>query len=207
MLLISYQFITSRARGIPSAVGTGMLRRTRLITAHGPPRTAATTGGLGTPKVVTIMGILRPYRYSRLQKVCTYRRRMMLCWVYVFLWFLKLEEGHVPASWLLPQLPMARLEVKGLQRGPQNREPQENDNNIIGLYLPGSLCSHYIPTIFLGFPIWGPWLTPLNRVIQPLYRDPEARWRLTVCSVPAPSAALRSEGPPAHGTGLTESTI
>ena len=36
-----------------------------------------------------------------------------------------------------------------------DREPQEYSRNINGIYLPGFLCSRYIPTIFLGFQCQG----------------------------------------------------
>ena len=46
--------------------------------------------------------------------------------------------------------------------GTQNRERQEESRNLIGMYLPGSLYSYWIPTIFLGFPFWGPQSTPFR---------------------------------------------
>ena len=42
----------------------------------------------------------------------------------------------------------------GTLLGTPNREPQEYSRYIIGIYLPGTLYSYYIPTIFLGFPVW-----------------------------------------------------
>ena len=40
--------------------------------------------------------------------------------------------------------------------GTSNREPQEYGMNMMGVEVPGSLHSHQIPTLFLGFAIWGP---------------------------------------------------
>ena len=40
---------------------------------------------------------------------------------------------------------------KGTLLGTPNREPQEYRRYIMGIYL----IFHYIPAIFLGFPIWG----------------------------------------------------
>ena len=35
-------------------------------------------------------------------------------------------------------------------------EPQTgNPKNIVGIYLPRVLVFHYVPAIFLGFPVWG----------------------------------------------------
>ena len=46
--------------------------------------------------------------------------------------------------------------------GDPNREPQEYSGNVMGIQLPGSVYSCYIPTILLGFPVavWGPHLSP-----------------------------------------------
>ena len=45
---------------------------------------------------------------------------------------------------------------------PQQREPQEYSRNIRGIYLQGSLHSYYIPSIFLGSPVWRPHFAPFN---------------------------------------------
>ena len=42
-----------------------------------------------------------------------------------------------------------------------NREPQEHCRNMIGMYLPGSLCSCSYTT-FLGFPFSGPPYSPFG---------------------------------------------
>ena len=39
--------------------------------------------------------------------------------------------------------------------GTPNREPQEYSRSIVGIYLPEPSNSYHIPTIFLGFPVWG----------------------------------------------------
>ena len=44
--------------------------------------------------------------------------------------------------------------------GIPNREPQEFSGNIMGIYLPGSLYSYDIPTIFVGFPVLGVTMSP-----------------------------------------------
>ena len=46
--------------------------------------------------------------------------------------------------------------------GTSSREAQEEIRNMIGIHLPGSLYSHYVPTTFLRFPAWGPHLSPLK---------------------------------------------
>ena len=37
-----------------------------------------------------------------------------------------------------------------------SREPQEYSRNILAIYLPGSICSDYVPTLLLGVPIFVP---------------------------------------------------
>ena len=46
--------------------------------------------------------------------------------------------------------------------GTPNREPHEYSRNRIGTYLPGTIIFHYIPTIFLGFLVWGSHESPFS---------------------------------------------
>ena len=48
--------------------------------------------------------------------------------------------------------------------GIPNREPQEYDRNTIGIYL----IFYYIPTIFLGFHVWGSQESPSKLFGDPL---------------------------------------
>ena len=52
--------------------------------------------------------------------------------------------------------------MKGSRLRTPNREPQEYSSNMIGKSLPGPMYSHYIPTIFLGFPVGGPQFSPFK---------------------------------------------
>ena len=45
--------------------------------------------------------------------------------------------------------------LKGTLLGTPNREPQEYHRNIIDYKDPGKYIPIIIPTIFLGFPVWG----------------------------------------------------
>ena len=47
------------------------------------------------------------------------------------------------------------LQVKGTEMRIPNREPQQSSRNVVGICLPVSLYSDYIPTIFLRFSISG----------------------------------------------------
>ena len=47
------------------------------------------------------------------------------------------------------------LQLMQLSNGHPKQGAQEYSWNIIGIYLPESLYSYYIPTIFLGFLVWG----------------------------------------------------
>ena len=46
--------------------------------------------------------------------------------------------------------------------GTPNREPNKHIKNIVGIYLPGSLHTYYVPTIFSWFRAWGPHYTPFS---------------------------------------------
>ena len=45
--------------------------------------------------------------------------------------------------------------MQGVKSEPQNREPHEYSRNNIGIYLPWSLYSQGLPSIFLGVPASG----------------------------------------------------
>ena len=53
------------------------------------------------------------------------------------------------------------MKVERLQWEPQTGTPQEYSKNIMGVQLPGSICSCHIPIIFLGLPVrCPPFLNP-----------------------------------------------
>ena len=64
------------------------------------------------------------------------------------------------------QLPVPKAALRfgvyggGRKIGTTNTEPQRYSRNMTGVYLPGSLYSDYVPTIFLGLPVWGSHFTP-----------------------------------------------
>ena len=60
--------------------------------------------------------------------------------------------------------------MKGMDWGPQSREPQVYSRNMIGTYLLESLCSLDGPSLFLGF------LTSGAPPFQSLSRKPPSKW-------------------------------
>ena len=70
--------------------------------------------------------------------------------------FCMLLPGEVHSVWLFVTHKRLRSPITGMGWGPHFREAQEASRTTIGIYLPESLNSFYIPTVFLGFPVWGP---------------------------------------------------
>ena len=60
--------------------------------------------------------------------------------------------------------------MNGVDWEPQTGSPK----NIVGIYLPGSIYSYYIPTMFLGFPVWGSHSTPckVGKIAHNLQTEP-----------------------------------